>query len=171
VVIAGFVASPWVRAPLVIIAVLAVQTGIVAGIRPFDVTPDLMLLLAVASGLALGPERGAILGASIGFVFDLVLSTPFGLSALVYGLAAFAVGLVSTGTLEASRWVPMLLTAAASAGAVVLYAVLGSMFGLERAVTLRLVPTVLVVSVVNGALAVPAMAVMRWALHADDRRL
>jgi rod shape-determining protein MreD len=170
VVLAGFVASPWVRTPLVVILVLAVQTGIVAGIRPFDATADLMLLLALASGLALGPERGAMVGAGVGFVFDLVLSTPFGLSALVYGVAAFAVGLVSTGALEASRWVPVLLTAAGSAGAVVLYALLGAMFGLEHTVTLHLVPVVIVVAGVNAALAVPALALMRWALQADERR-
>ena len=169
-VLTGFLDSPWIRAPLVIVLALAIQTGVVASFRPFDVTPDLMLLLAVAGGLVLGPERGAITGAAIGFIFDLVLSTPFGLSALVYGLAAFAVGLVSVGTLQASKWVPVLLVTAASAAAVVLYAVLASVFGLERAVTLHLVPTVFVVAAVNGLLAVPAMAVMRWTLHADERR-
>jgi rod shape-determining protein MreD len=169
-VLTGLVSSPWVRAPLVLVLALAIQTGIVASIRPFDVTPDLMLLLAIASGLALGPERGAIVGAAVGFGFDLVLSTPFGLSALVYGLAAFAVGLVSPSSLRVSKWVPVFLTAMASAAAIVVYALLGSMFGLERAFTLRLVPTVFVVSVVNAALALPAVAVVRWAMHADERR-
>ena len=50
--------------------------------------------------MVVGPERGAIMGAIIGFSFDLVLQTPLGLSALVYGLAALAVGTVSTGTIK-----------------------------------------------------------------------
>ena len=130
-----------------------------------------MLLLAIASGLAVGPERGAIMGAIIGFSFDLVLQTPLGLSALVYGLAALAVGLLSTGTIKSTRWIPVVATMAASAAAVTLYAILAAVFGVERAFGLRLVPMIVVVAGVNGLLALPALAVMRWALVADDRRV
>ena len=37
------------------------------------------------------------MGAVIGFGFDLMLQTPFGLSALVYGLAGYAVGTAVDG--------------------------------------------------------------------------
>ncbi len=168
--LAGVVDSPWVRVPLVIVIALSLQTGVVSGMRVFDLAPDIMLLLAIASGLAVGPERGAIMGATIGFCFDLVLQTPLGLSALIYGFAALVVGLLSTGTIKSTRWIPVAATMLASAAAVLAYAVLGSVFGLERAVSVRLVPMILVVSVVNGLLALPALAVMRWALQADDRR-
>jgi len=170
-VLTGLVQTPWVRVPLVIVLALALQTGVVADLRVFGMAPDIMLLLAIASGLAVGPERGAIMGAIIGFSFDLVLQTPLGLSALVYGLAALAVGTVSTGTIKSTRWIPVVATMAASAAAVTLYALLAAVFGLERAFGLRLVPMIFVVAGVNGLLALPALAVMRWALVADDRRL
>jgi rod shape-determining protein MreD len=170
-VLAGIIHSPWVRVPLVVFLVLAIQTGIVADIRPLDATPDLMLLLAIVSGLAVGPERGAIVGAAIGLAFDLVLTTPLGLSALVYGAAAFAVGLLSTGTIKATRWIPVIAVAATSAAAVVVYAILASLFGVAGAFTVHLFADVLVVTSVNALLALPALAVMRWALQADDRRI
>ena len=169
-VLAAFVNNPWVRVPLVIVAALALQTGVVSDVRVFGLTPDIMLLLAIASGLALGPERGAIMGAVIGFCFDLVLQTPLGLSALVYGIAAFAVGLVSTGAMRATRWIATTATMVASAASILFYAVLASLFGLDRALSLRLVPMILLISIVNGLLALPALAVMRWAYVTDDRR-
>jgi rod shape-determining protein MreD len=170
-VLAGAFASPWVRVPIVIVLALALQTGVLADVRVFGIAPDIMLLLAIASGLAVGPERGAIMGAIIGFSFDLVLQTPLGLSALVYGFAAMVVGLLSTGTIKSTRWIPVVATMATSAAAVLVYALIGGVLGIERAIALRLVPMVFVVSVVNGLLALPALAVMRWALQADERRI
>ena len=52
--------------------------------------PDLMLALAVAAGLAGGPERGAWVGFAAGLLADCFLQTPLGLSALVYGSSATA---------------------------------------------------------------------------------
>jgi rod shape-determining protein MreD len=171
VVLGALLDSPWLRLPLVVIAALAIQTGVLTDMRLFDVVPDIMLVLAIAAGLAAGPERGAILGAVIGFCFDLVLQTPLGLSALIYGLTALGVGLLATGMVQVTRGITVVVTVVASAAAVVAYAMLGSVFGLERAVTLRLVPIVFVVALVNGVLAVPALAVMRWALLTDERPL
>lgn len=169
-VLTGLVNTPWIRVPLVLVLALALQTGVMADLRILGMAPDIMLLLAIASGLAAGPERGAIMGAVIGFSFDLVLQTPLGLSALVYGFAALGVGMLSTGTIKSTRWIPVAATMAASAAAVAAYAILAAVFGLERAFGLRLVPMIVVVAGVNGLLALPALAVMRWALMTDDRR-
>ena len=97
-----------------------------------------------------------------------MLQTPLGLSALVYGLAALAVGTVSTGTIKSTRWIPVVATMAASAAAVTLYALLAAVFGLERAFGLRLVPMIFVVAGVNGLLALPCAG--RHALGAGGRR-
>ena len=163
--------NPWVRVPLVILLALGLQTAVFSVVRPFGVAPDIMLLLAIASGLVLGPERGAIMGAVIGLSFDLVLETPFGLSALVYGFAAFAVGLLSTGTVQSTRWIPVAATVVASAAAEAVYGVAASVFGVARAASARLLVVVPVVALVNGLLALPALGVMRWALMVDERRV
>jgi rod shape-determining protein MreD len=156
--------SPWVRLPLVIFLVLAVQTTVGADIRIVGVAPDLMLLLAVASGLVVGPERGAVIAFIIGLSYDLVLQTPFGLSAFAYAAAAFGAGYVKLSVLRAPRWIPILTVAVASAGGIVVFALVGTLFGLEHVLDPHLLTVIIVVSVINGALALPAIRLQRWAL-------
>ncbi len=158
------VESPWVRLPLVIFLFLALQTSIAAELRIAGVAPDLMLLLAVCSGLVVGPERGALTGFVIGLSYDLVLQTPFGLSAFAYAAAAFAAGYVKLSVLRSPRWIPILTVAVASALGVMVFALVGTLFGLEHVVTPHLLTVMLVVSVVNGALALPVIRLQRWTL-------
>ena len=58
----------------------------------------------------------------------------------------------------------------ASGAVVVAYAGVSTVFGSQGVVTLRLIPTALVVAAVNAALTQPAMKVMRFTLLAGDRR-
>jgi rod shape-determining protein MreD len=162
--------SQWVRLPLVAFVALALQTSAMAELRIFGVAPDLVLLLAVAGGLVAGPERGAPAAFVLGLAFDLVLQTPFGLSALAYSVAAFAIGYVQLSVLRAGRIFPMLAVAGASALAVVVYALAGIVFGLQRVIGVQLLPVLLVVPLVNGLLAPVALPVMRWVLLAGDRQ-
>ena len=159
--------SPLLRVPLVVAVVLAVQTSIASELRPFGVAADLMLLLSVAGGLVSSPERGAIAGFFIGLSFDLVLQTPFGLSALVYSLTAFALGYLRLGIERSGWWMRVLAVALASAVAVVAFALLGSLFGMTRIVNVHLLHIAVVVAAVNAVLAAPALGVMRWALTAE----
>lgn len=161
--------NPWVRVPLVVGVALALQSSLAAQIRPLGVAPDLMLLVAVAAGLAAGSQVGAVTGFAIGLTFDLVLQTPFGLSALVYGVAAYLAGMVRLEVLKSANWIPMVVVGGVSAGAVAAFALVGSLFGLDRIVSLRLIPVLVVVAVVNGVLAPVALRVMRWAFAAGDR--
>ena len=75
-----------------------------------------MLLVAVAGGLVGGPVRGAVLGFAAGIAIDVFLRTPMGLSALVFTLVGYGVGVVSTGVLTPSWYLPMLTASIASAG-------------------------------------------------------
>jgi len=56
------------------------------------------------------------------------------------------------------------------AAVIVAYATVATVFGSEGIFTLDLVPTALVVAVVNAALTIPAMRVARFAVLAGDRR-
>ena len=58
-----------------------------------------MLLLAISAGIAAGPEWGALTGFIAGIAFDLVLQTPFGLSALSYCIVGYLVGSGADGDL------------------------------------------------------------------------
>ena len=164
----SWLASPFLRVPLVALVVVALQSSVLTELHPFGVTADAMLLLAVCAGLLGGPEKGAVVGFAVGLLFDLVLDTPFGLSALTYCVVGYATGYVQTGVERAAWWLAMPAVLAASAAGIVLETALGTLFGLEGLVRLRMLLVVVVVGVINGLLAPVALRVMRWALLAGE---
>ena len=97
------------RLALVVVLVVIVQVTVMPHLRILGVVPDLGLVLAVAVVYRDGAEAGAITGFAAGLGYDLFLATPLGLSALVYALTAYAVGVLQTGMLRSPRWIPPLL--------------------------------------------------------------
>lgn len=161
------------RILLVVLLVLLVQSTLGLAVRLAGAHPDLMLLLPIAAGLAFGPEEGALMGFVAGMASDLLLPTPFGLSALVGCLIGFGVGSTTGRITEGIWWLKSLVALAASAVAVMLYAVLGAVLGQEQFLNDGLVAVVVVVSVVNAVLAPAAVRMLRWAVvgsGADDTR-
>jgi rod shape-determining protein MreD len=149
------------RVALVIFMAIIVQVSFVAPISLFGARGDVVLLVAIAAGMEGGPERGAVTGFAAGLTFDLLLSSPAGLSALTYCLVGYAVGNVSRSVLRTSWWIPPMITAVASAGGVLLYAALDVVFGQVTVDPARLPAIVVMVTVVNVALNRP----VRWALR------
>lgn len=155
-----------VRLVVLTAAVLLVQWTVGIDIRVAGSHPDLMILLPIAAGMAGGPAEGAIAGFVAGMAADLLLPTPFGLSALVWCLVGYAVG-GSTGTLTRQVWwFRPAISFVSSAVAVLLYAVLGALLGQDQFLHLDLLPIVLVVSAINAALAAPAVALVGRTLAA-----
>ena len=155
--------TPRLRVPLAVVLALALQMTVLAQVRPQGVRPDALLLLAVCGGIVGGAERGALLGFATGLLADLFLETPFGLSALVFSLVAFAVGSFQTGVLRAAWWIPVVTTVVASAAGVVLYAVLGAVVGQAHMVGPRLAVVTALVAVMNGVLSIVAVRFVGWA--------
>jgi rod shape-determining protein MreD len=125
-----------------------------------------MILLPIVAGVVGGPSRGASMGFAAGVVADLFLPTPFGLSALVGTLIGFAGGTATLALDRSSFWLPVVAALAASALYEVIYAVLGSVLGQPQMLHADLVRIVVVVSIANGVLAIPAMRLVTWALPA-----
>jgi rod shape-determining protein MreD len=159
--------DPRFRVPLLLLSALAVHLTLFSVLRVAGVAPDVMLLVAVAGGLVGGPVRGAVLGFTAGISVDVFLRTPMGLSALVFTLVGYGVGVVSTGVLTPSWYLPVVAASIASAAGVVLYAFVGAMLG-EPMVSRRLVTIVSVVAVGNGILAVPVIRAVTWAMGGDS---
>ena len=111
---------------------LPIQLSLFTDMRPFDAIADVMLLLVLASGMVAGPRTARLCGFFIGVVYDLMLRTPFGLSALTYALIGYAAGYLQAVVSSAPWWIGMLIMGAASAVAVAGYAAVGSVFGLKR---------------------------------------
>jgi rod shape-determining protein MreD len=153
--------DPRLRMPLMLITALLIQTTVLSRTRLFDVMPDFMLLVAVAGGITAGPTRGATLGFASGMLIDLFLPTPLGLSALVFTMVGYWVGIANTGVLRSAWYIPMLTAGAASICGVVFYALVGSVLG-ERMITGHLITIALVVGLSNAVLAPLAVRLVDW---------
>jgi cell shape-determining protein MreD len=138
------------RVTLVVALFVTVQETVVLDLRVGGIHPDIMILLPIVAGLVGGPGSGASMGFGAGLVADLFLPTPFGLSALVGCLIGFTVG-VTTLALDRTAW---WLAPTVALGGSAIYEVL----------YLDLTQIVVVVSLVNAVLALPAVRLVSWAL-------
>jgi rod shape-determining protein MreD len=152
---------------LVVLLALTLQTSLVSQLHTFGATGDIMLLLGIAAGIAGGAETGALVGFGAGLTFDLMLQSPFGLSALAYCLTGYVVGTFQGSVLRATWWIPMSSALIASALGTAVFALVGEVLGQESYVSLHLLAIIGVVSVLNAFLAPVAVRAMRWALGAS----
>jgi rod shape-determining protein MreD len=155
--------DPRLRMPVMLVGALLIQTTLLAQMRVWGVMPDFMLCIAVAAGITAGPVRGASLGFTTGMLIDLFLPTPLGLSALVFTLVGYGVGVANTGVLRSAWYIPVLTAAAGSVAGTVLYAVIGSVLG-ERMVNGHLATIAVVVGVSNAVLAPVAVKFVDWSM-------
>ncbi len=155
------------RVSLVLVVGLVLQVSLLAGVRLFGVQAELMLLIAIAAGLAAGPDRGAAIGFASGIAYDLLLQTPFGLTALTYAVVAFVVGLLQDTVLRAAWWIPLATAIAGSTMGVILYFVFGTMVGVDFA-GVSIPKVALLVGVLNAILAMPVIQIVRWATGTQD---
>lgn len=158
------------RLALVLFVGLTLHLSLFAMIRIGQVRPDVLLLIAIAGGIAGGAERGSVVGFLAGIVADLFLHAPLGLSALAFSLVGFAVGTLQSSVIRSAWWIPPLTAGVASAGAILLYALLGSLIGRPEFLQPRLLSVAAGVGVANALLVTPFVRVMAWALPADMER-
>jgi rod shape-determining protein MreD len=149
------------RGALVLVVALVAQIAIVADLRIVGAVGDLMLVVTVAAALTGGPDRGATYGFFAGLLFDLVLDSPFGLSALTYAVIGYCVGLVCGVLFRPTGWWPLGVAAVASLLATAFYTGVGHLIGTPY--PWGDVPAITVaVALWNAALVLPAMAALRW---------
>ena len=154
------------RVTLVVFAFIVVQQTLMLDIRVGGVHPDVMVLLPIVAGIVGGPARGASMGFGSGLVADLFLPTPFGLSALVGTVIGFAVGVATLALDRSTIWLPPVAALGASALYELIYPALGSVLGQPQMLHADLLRIVVVVSVTNAILAIPALRLVTWALPA-----
>lgn len=156
------------RTSLLLVLVLTVQLGVVSRLELLDVQGDLILLVAVCAGLAAGADRGAAVGFAAGISFDLLLQSPFGLSALTYSIVAYVAGSLHDSVLRAAWWIPVATAAIASSLGVILYGVFGTMVG-EDLLDSDLLRIALVVGMMNALVAPAFLRVVKWATCTSER--
>ena len=147
---------------------VALQVSVAAQLPISGAMVDVVLIATIAAGLAAGPEAGAATGFACGLLIDLLGIGPVGLTALVYTMIGYGVGVSQIGVLRSSRLIPMVSAVIAAPVAVFAYAWIGEVLG-QHLFTVTHVPTVaLVVTVSTAVLCLPARAVMGWAFADDD---
>ena len=158
------------RVALVIFVVLMVQQTVVLALRVHGAHPDLLWLLPISAALLDGPETGAIVGFWAGLAFDLVLPTPFGLSALVGCLLGYVTGSLAAPVDPRATWLKPVAALAGSVGADMLFAVLGAILGEQQMVQIDFLAVCLVVGISSVVLVLPVNRLMRWALAGESHR-
>jgi len=154
------------RVGLVVIVFVAVQQTLMLDLRVGAIHPDIMILLPIVAGIVGGPSRGASMGFAAGLVSDLFLPTPFGLSALIGTVIGFGAGAATLALDRTAQWLPPVAALVGSAVYELAYASLGSVLGQPQMLHVQLLRIVLVVSITNAVLAIPAMRLVNWSLPA-----
>lgn len=152
------------RMALLVVTVLLVQLTLLTHVRVFGVMPDAMLLLAIAAGLTGGPVVGSVVGFCSGMAIDLFLQSPMGLSALVFSIVGYVVGMAEASILRTAWWISLVTVFVASAAAEILFAMVGAVLGERQMVSSRLVVIVIVVAVTNAVLAIVVIRLVQWAM-------
>ncbi|HEY1446542.1 MAG TPA: rod shape-determining protein MreD [Acidimicrobiales bacterium] len=159
-----------VRVAFVIFLVLTVQQTVMVALRVGGVHPDLLWLLPITAALADGPETGGIVGFWAGLAFDLVLPTPFGLSALVGCVLGYAVGALTTAVDPRTTWLKPVAALTGSVAADMLFGVLGAILGQPQMVQIDFVALFFMISISSVVFVLPVSRLMRWALAGENNR-
>jgi rod shape-determining protein MreD len=157
------------RLTLVVLSTTVLQVGLVAQLPIAGARGMILMLLAIAGGIALGPERGAIVGFIAGLAFDLLITTPLGLCAFVFSVVGWVAGRYQITVTRSARWRMVLTAAVGSALGYSLLVVVGWLLGQPNMISNRLVVILLVVSLMNAILCPLAVRVLRWAWDEDER--
>ncbi len=155
---------PYVRLWLLALTILSLQTTVFADTSVADVHVQVMLLLAVACGAQMGVERGVIAGFIIGFLYDLTITTPFGVAAACLAIAAAVAGLTHTFFMDPPWWAKCLAISLASVVGEFVFPMLLNMVGVEGWMTSRIIKVSLVVGAVNLLLSPIGLVLVRWSM-------
>ncbi len=161
----------WLHALAIIVVTIVVQVSVLDRYQLLDlVRIDLPLILIVSIGFVATPSDAAVLGFTTGLLLDTMQFGPFGLSALVYCLAAWLIVLARQRVLQAGASfrtaqgaaIVVLVTAATWAA--------GTVFGL-RPPTFGLlsVGRLLLFGVVGAVLVHPLTRAASWMVDDHER--
>jgi rod shape-determining protein MreD len=170
----GVSAGLIVRIAALAIVVVFLQIGVVSEVPVFGVTVDLSTLLVAFIGLLCGSIVGAVSGFAVGLLVDLALVQTLGLTSLVFTLVGYWCGRLREQRDPQAALTPLLVGAIATAAALVSYALMEFMLGVDAPVSLQLLRQIVLGILVNAIVALPMWVLVRRALTgglpSDPRR-
>ena len=159
-----------VRVVLAVFLVFVLQSTVMVSINLGGVHPDLVWLLPITAALLSGPQTGALVGFWSGLAFDLILPTPFGLSALVGCLLGYAIGTTTAAVDTRAVWLKPVAALIGAVGADMLFAVLGAVLGQQQMVRINFAALFGMEAISSVILVFVVSRLMRWALMTEGNR-
>ncbi len=152
-----------VRYALILATVVVLQRAVFAGLRIDGVSIDLLLVFAIASGVAGGVERGAAVGFVAGLALDLMVVTPFGLGALAGLTAGALAGFLESGIVHSARWLTSTIAFVSAIAGLLTFAIVGTLLGQPNWFDGHLLVVFSVVGLSATVLVFPLRAACLWA--------
>jgi rod shape-determining protein MreD len=140
------------------------ELGAVSQITLFGVPADLSPLLVAAAGFYAGSVPGAVFGFCLGLFVDVALFQTLGVTSLVYTAVGYGAGRIRELRDPAHGLAPVAVGAVATAVALVGFALLQFLLGVDAPVSWLLLRQILITIVLNTLLALPVFALVRRVL-------
>jgi rod shape-determining protein MreD len=158
-----------IAAGVLLVAVI-LQTSLFTRIRPFDVAPALTALVVVGFARHFPAETAMLLGFGAGLLQDLLAVSPLGLWALVMATVAYAT-VRFRGRLEEDFGLMTPFVFAVTFGGLLLFAVLGTIFGEKTLADSGIVKKMVLPSLYNLLAAPAVIPLVTRALGGGRRRV
>lgn len=152
---------------------VVVQIAAVSQITVFGVSADLSPLLVASVGLLAGSLPGAVFGFSVGLFVDLALVQTLGVTSLLFIAIGYGAGRLRELRDPAHGLVPLAVGAIATVVAVIGFALMQFLLGVQAPVSWLLLRQIVVTVLVNALLALPVYALVRRVVQGslpDDPR-
>lgn len=140
---------------VLVAAALALETTWLTHVSVGGAVADPLLVVVMVVGLLHGPEEGALVGAGVGLLQDIMTGVPLGLGMLGNLCAGFVAGVGERSLYMENLWLPGLGALLLSLLRSTVWIGAASLVGLLDASPLHLVRVTLLAACYNGFIAVP----------------
>ncbi len=164
----------WVRflqLPLLILTAVVIQRSGAGEFTILGVHPEFVMLVVACVGAARGREIGALTGFFAGLIIDSFLTTPFGLSALVFVLVGYFAGELERFSTEIPFTLRILTVGVASILGQACFSLGLYFLGVGDPLRTRALEEIVVVGGINLVLAPIGLLLVRLVFGAPDRQL
>lgn len=156
---------------LAVILAVVLQATWLAGLHfPWQVTPDLVLIMVIAIGLLRGPDEGLIFGLAAGFFVDLLSGGIIGIQAVTKMAAGFSIGLLEKTIFKDNLVLPTLAVFGATVVLETFHIIMYQAFNANYHLSLTFFTLILPMALYNAVLTPPLyFGVLKLDRYAAER--
>lgn len=159
------VASRWFRLVLVGLFVTSMQTTLFSEVRPFGFAVQIVAIFVACAGCAHDVQTGAVVGLISGLMYDAVLSTPLGISALVFAAVGAAGSVVLEPFRDPTWWMKVIAASSVAALGEIVMPIVKAVVGLGGWLEWRIFGAVAVTFFGALVFSAPMIPLTRWTLR------